>query len=102
MNEAFHFKKLIYIRSSATEFIIEGNTLIPPFNAIPGLGTNAPINIVKAREEGEFLIKRRFTATRKSFKNDFGISWIIKVVLESLPDQNQLHCSRSFFLLAHR
>ena len=42
--------------------------LIPPFNALPGLGTNAAFNIVKAREEGEFLIKRRFTAASKVSK----------------------------------
>ena len=46
------------------EFIIDGNSLIPPFNAIPGLGTNAALNIVKAREEGEFLSKEDLTTTR--------------------------------------
>ena len=33
-------QKVDLYKSQATEFIIEGNTLIPPFNAIPGLGTN--------------------------------------------------------------
>ncbi len=67
----YSFQKIDLYKSSADEFIIEGNTLIPPFNSIPGLGTNAAINIVKAREEGEFLIKRRFAATRESFKNNY-------------------------------
>ena len=53
----FSFQKVDLYRSSATEFIVDGNTLIPPFNAVEGLGTNAAINIVKAREEGEFLSK---------------------------------------------
>ena len=53
----FSFQKVDLYRSSANEFIIDGNSLIPPFNAIPGLGTNAAFNIVKAREEGEFLSK---------------------------------------------
>ena len=53
----FSFQKVDLYRSSANEFIIDGNSLIPPFNSIPGLGTNAAFNIVKAREEGEFLSK---------------------------------------------
>ena len=57
MKEAFHFQKYDLYKSEATEFIIEGNSLIPPFNSIPGLGTNAAYNIVKAREDGEFLSK---------------------------------------------
>ena len=56
MNEVFLYDIDLY-RSSASEFIIDGNSLIPPFNAIPGLGTNAALNIVKARENGEFLSK---------------------------------------------
>ena len=36
----FSFAKVDLYKSSADEFIIEGNTLIPPFNSIPGLGTN--------------------------------------------------------------
>ena len=58
MNErGFTFGKVDLYGSSATEFLVEGNQLIPPFNAIDGLGTNAAINIVKSREEGEFLSK---------------------------------------------
>ena len=65
------FSKIIDLyKSDASEFIIDGNTLIPPFNSIPGLGTNAAFNIVKAREDGEFLIKRRSTAARKGIKNN--------------------------------
>ena len=44
----FSFAKVDLYKSSADEFIIEGNTLIPPFNSIPGLGTNAAINIVRS------------------------------------------------------
>lgn len=53
----FSFKPIDLYRSKATEFIVDGNTLIPPFNAVSGVGTNAAINIVKAREDGEFLSK---------------------------------------------
>ena len=57
MNVDFLLKKLILYKSDAHEFIIDGDALILPFNAIPGLGTNAAYNIVRAREEGEFLSK---------------------------------------------
>ena len=51
MSVVIHSKKLIYTESHATEFIIDGDTLIPPFNAVPGLGTNAAFSIVEAREK---------------------------------------------------
>ena len=47
-------------KSDATTFLIEGNTLIPPFNSIPSLGTNVANSIVEARKDGEFLSKEDF------------------------------------------
>lgn len=85
----FSFKNVDLYRSSANEFIIDGHSLIPPFNAIPGLGTNAAFNIVKAREAGEFLSKEdlqqrgKVSKTILEFLDNQGC-------LESLPDQNQL------------
>lgn len=85
----YSFQKVDLYRSSASEFIIDGNSLIPPFNSIPGLGTNAALNIVKAREEGEFLSKEDLQKRGKVSKT------ILEYLdrhgcLESLPDQNQL------------
>ncbi|MCP8969031.1 PolC-type DNA polymerase III [Ectobacillus ponti] len=85
----FSFQKVDLYRSSATEFIIDGDSLIPPFNAIPGLGTNAALNIVKAREDGEFLSKEDLQQRGKVSKT------IMEYLdsqgcLASLPDQNQL------------
>lgn len=51
------FNKVDLYRSSATEFIVEDGALLPPLNVVDGLGTNAAINVVKAREDGEFLSK---------------------------------------------
>ncbi|WP_100333727.1 PolC-type DNA polymerase III [Bacillus alkalisoli] len=85
----FSFSKVDLYKSSASDFLIEGNSLIPPFNSIPGLGTNAAINIVKARAEGEFLSKEdlqqrgRVSKTLIEYLDKHGC-------LESLPDQNQL------------
>ncbi len=85
----FSFTTIDLYRSSASEFIIDGDSLIPPFNAIPGLGTNAAYNIVKAREQGEFLSKEdlqkrgKVSKTIMEFLDQQGC-------LEALPDQNQL------------
>ena len=79
----FSFQKVDLYHSSANEFIIDGNSLIPPFNAIPGLGTNAAFNIVKAREEGEFLSKEDLQQRGK----------VSKTILEYLDQQG---CLRIF------
>ncbi|KIQ95219.1 DNA polymerase III polC-type [Anoxybacillus thermarum] len=85
----FSFKNIDLYRSQATEFIIDGNSLIPPFNAIPGLGTNVAQSIVRAREEGEFLSKEDLQQRGKVSKT------ILEYLesrgcLQSLPDHNQL------------
>lgn len=85
----FLFKKIDLYKSKAAEFVIDGNSLIPPFNSIPGLGTNAAMNIVRAREEADFLSKEDLQQRGKVSKT------VIEFLdmhgcLESLPDQNQL------------
>ncbi len=85
----FSFAKVDLYKSSADEFIIEGNTLIPPFNSIPGLGTNVAVNIVRSRGEGEFLSKEDLQQRGKVSKTI--LEYLDKQgCLESLPDQNQL------------
>jgi len=85
----FRFQPIDLYRSEADKFVIDGDSLIPPFNAIPGLGTNAAVNIVKAREEGEFLSKEdlqrrgKVSKTIMEYLDGHGC-------LESLPEQNQL------------
>jgi DNA polymerase-3 subunit alpha (Gram-positive type) len=85
----YSFQKVDLYRSSATDFLIDGKSLIPPFNSIPGLGTNAAINIVKARQDGEFLSKEDLQQRGKVSKTI--IEYLDKQgCLEALPDQNQL------------
>ena len=69
----YSFENVDLYRSSANEFIIDGKSLIPPFNSIPGLGTNAAFNIVKAREQWGISIKRRSSTTRQGFEDNNGI-----------------------------
>ncbi|MDQ0217041.1 PolC-type DNA polymerase III [Peribacillus cavernae] len=85
----FSFKKIDLYKSSASEFIIEENSLIPPFNSIPGLGTNAALNIVRSRANGEFLSKEDLQQRGKVSKTI--LEYLDKQgCLEALPDQNQL------------
>ena len=82
-------QKVDLYKSQANEFIIEGNTLIPPFDAIPGLGTNVAIQIVKAAKMESFYQKRILQQRGKVSKT------IIEYMdamgcLEGLPDANQL------------
>lgn len=85
----FSFQRVDLYRSKATEFVVDGNTLIPPFNAIDGLGTNTAINIVKAREDGEFLSKEdlrersRISKTVLEYMDNHGC-------LENMAEKNQL------------
>ncbi|MEQ6387864.1 PolC-type DNA polymerase III [Bacillaceae bacterium S4-13-58] len=85
----FRFQPVDLYRSSATDFIVDGDSLIPPFNSIDGLGTNAALNIVKAREDGEFLSKEdlqqrsRISKTVLEYLDDQGC-------LKELPEANQL------------
>lgn len=85
----FHFKNVDLYHSHASQFIIDGDNLIPPFNALAGVGTSAAENIVKAREDGEFLsiedLQQRARCSRS----------VIELLqqhncLSHLPETNQL------------
>jgi len=92
LERGMKFQNIDLYRSSATEFLIEGNTLIPPFNAVDGLGTNAAKAIVEARAEGQFLSKEDLRKRAKLSKTIIETLDTMKC-LEGLPDENQL----SFF-----
>ena len=85
----FKFGKLDLYRSDATEFIIDGDTLIPPFVAMDGLGENVAKQLVRARQEGEFLSKTEFrkrgglSSTLVEKMDEMGI-------LGNMPEDNQL------------
>jgi len=85
----FKFGKLDLYRSQATEFLIDGDTLIPPFVAMDGLGENVAKQLVRAREEGEFLSK---TELRK--RGGLSSTLVEKIdemgILGNMPEDNQL------------
>lgn len=85
----YSFAKPDLYKSDATMFIIEEQSLIPPFNAIPSLGTNVAKAIVEARKEGEFLSKEDFQKRGRVSKTIVDYMDTLGC-LEGLPEANQL------------
>ena len=89
VERGFNFKMVDLDKSHANNFVIEGDTLIAPFRAIPGLGGNVANQIVQARENQPFLSKEDLATRGKvsktiiDYMNENG-------VLKNLPDENQL------------
>ncbi|KHD44738.1 PolC-type DNA polymerase III [Streptococcus hongkongensis] len=96
LERGYKFGKLDLYRSDAIEFQIDGDTLIPPFIAMEGLGENVARQIVRARQEGEFLSKMELrkrggaSSTLVEKMDDMGI-------LGNMPEDNQLSLFEDFF-----
>lgn len=58
LERGFKFGMIDLYKSDAVNFIIEGDTLIAPFRAVPSLGTNVAKQIVEARKDGPFYLKK--------------------------------------------
>lgn len=89
LERGYEFGMVDLDRSDASNWIIDGNRLIAPFRALPGLGLNVAKQIVAAREEREFLSKEDLSNRGKVSKTliDF---MTVNHVLDGLPDENQL------------
>ncbi|TCD45773.1 PolC-type DNA polymerase III [Streptococcus sp. X16XC17] len=89
LERGFKFGKLDLYNSDAIDFKIEGDTLIPPFVAMDGLGENVAKQVVAARAEGEFLSK---TELRK--RGGLSSTLVEKMdemdILGNMPEDNQL------------
>ncbi|EKU50482.1 PolC-type DNA polymerase III [Staphylococcus massiliensis] len=93
MNEmahrGFRMQPIDLEKSQSFEFIIEGDTLIPPFIAVPGLGENVAKRIVEAREEGPFLSKEDLN--KKAGVSQKVIDYLDALgSLPNMPDKAQL------------
>ena len=76
-------------KSHATDFIIEGDTLIPPFESVPGLGRSVANRIVEAREDGGFISKEDLN--KKAGVSQKLIDYLTELgSLDHLPDKAQL------------
>lgn len=89
MERGINFSMVDLYKSDSEEWIIDGDTLIAPFNAVPGLGDNVAKRIIAARGEGEFLSKEDLaqrggvSQTLLTYLDENG-------VLAGMPDENQL------------
>lgn len=85
----FKFRPIDLYKSHATQFVIDGDALIPPFSAIPGLGTNVANNMMEARKDGEFLsiddFQKKTKASGTIVESLKGYGCLI-----DLPESNQL------------
>ncbi|WP_026867606.1 PolC-type DNA polymerase III [Jeotgalicoccus marinus] len=76
-------------KSHATDFIIEGDTLIPPFESVPGLGRSVANRIVESREDGGFISKEDLN--KKAGVSQKLIDYLTELgSLDHLPDKAQL------------
>ena len=93
MNEMAHrgfkMQPISLEKSQAFDFIIEDDTLIPPFIAVPRLGENVAKRIVEAREDGPFLSKEDLN--KKAGLSQKIIEYLDDLgSLPDLPDKAQL------------
>lgn len=83
------FKPVDLYQSDAINFQVVDGDILPPFASIAGVGENAAHNIVKARQDGEFLSihdlqkRSRISSTVVESLEKLGC-------LEGLPQSNQL------------
>ena len=70
-----------------------GNDILPPFNAIPGLGLNAAISIVEARKDGQEFLSIEDLCVRAKIGS--GVVEMLRAqgALDNLPETSQV----SFF-----
>ncbi|WP_407082969.1 PolC-type DNA polymerase III [Paenibacillus polygoni] len=85
----FSFKSIDLYRSDATRFIVDEDSLIPPFSALQGIGDNAARNIAAARDYGEFLSIEDFQQKSKASKT--AVELLTQMgCFRGLPESNQL------------
>lgn len=89
MFRGYEFSNVDIYKSDASEFSIDNNLILPPLQAIPGLGEVVAENIVKAKEDGKFLsiedLKERSKIGKTSIE-----SLINNGCLEGFSETNQI------------
>ncbi len=89
MLRGFTFHKVDLYKSHHSNFLMEGNGLIPPFSSIPGLGKTAAVSVTEARKDGPFLsiddLRQRTGLSKTVLENMVNLGY-----LEGLPQTNQL------------
>jgi DNA polymerase III subunit alpha, Gram-positive type len=85
----FTFLPIDLYRSDASEFLISGQSLLPPFAAVPGLGAAAADSIVNARQDRPFSSQEDLRLRGHVSKN------VVELLgqqgcLNDLPESDQL------------
>lgn len=88
----FSFHNISLEKSSAREFLIEGDQLILPFSSLAGIGQTAALNIEKEIKEKEFKSIEDFRNRTKVSKTVID-ALIAHGTFDGIPENNQL----SFF-----
>jgi DNA polymerase-3 subunit alpha (Gram-positive type) len=78
-------------RSDVKKFRIEGNTLIPPFCALPGLGEAAAQSIVDERDKGPFMSMEDMILRCDRVSRSIGEALAAAGALGDIPLSNQLN-----------
>lgn len=89
LERGYNFEMVDLNRSDATDWLIDGDSLIAPFRAIPGLGVNVAKQIVAARAQRPFLSKEDLSERGKVSQTLIQFM-TANHVLDDLPDENQL------------
>ena len=87
----FQFAPLDIYRSDIKKFRIEGNTLIPPFCALPGLGEAAAQSIVEERKNGPFMSMEDMILRCDRVSRSIGEALAAAGALGDIPLSNQLN-----------
>ncbi|KRM72761.1 PolC-type DNA polymerase III [Lacticaseibacillus brantae] len=97
LERGFKIQMVDVERSDSHDFtIVDDQTILAPFRAVPGLGDNVAKQIVSAREERPFLSKEDLSNRGKVSKTL--IDYLSENhVLDSLPDENQLSLFDNMF-----
>lgn len=89
LERGYDIKMVDLNKSDATDFIIEGDSLIAPFRTVPSLGASVANQIVEARAESDFLSKEDLSK-RGKVSNTVMEYLTLNNVVTHLPDENQL------------
>ncbi|GAP00522.1 PolC-type DNA polymerase III [Fructobacillus ficulneus] len=89
LERGISFKMVDLYRSEASDWVIDGTELIPPFSTIPGLGDNVARQIVAARAEKKFISKEDLKKRGKVSQTIIEFLTLHSVISD-LPDENQL------------
>lgn len=89
VERGFKFKMVDLEKSDAMNWVIDGDSLIAPFRAVPGLGNSVAQNIVTARNDKPFISKRDL-ASRGKLSQTLMDYLDLNGVISGMEEENQM------------